>query len=118
MRLQSITKRISYLSALALFLSYCDPSNRPINKFSDDVRLKIADLQDRRLSDSLYPYFKHEYPVYRTDAVQAFGSIQDSSAIENIGKLLLTDENSCVRKAAAFALGQIQHPASEMILSD
>ena len=117
MHLQSLTKRISFLSAVALCLFHCKPSNDPINKFSDDVRLKIADLQDRRLSDSLYPYFNHENPVYRTDAVQAFGSIQDSSATENIGKLLLTDENSAVRKAAAFALGQIQHPSGEVFLS-
>ena len=118
MHLQSLIKRISYLSAIALFLFHCKPSNKPINKFSDGARLKIADFQDRRLPDSLYPYFNHENPVYRTDAVQAFGSIQDSSAIENIGKLLLKDENSSVRKAAAFALGQIQHPSAEMILSD
>jgi cyclophilin family peptidyl-prolyl cis-trans isomerase len=113
---QPLTKRILLLTGVAFFLFYCKPSNKPINKFSDDVRLKIADLQDRRLSDSLYPYFNHENPVYRMDAVQAFGSIQDLSAIENIGKLLLMDENSAVRKSASFALGQIDNPRSEMIL--
>ena len=118
MHLQSLTKRISYLSAVALVLFNCEPSNGPINKFSDDVRLKIADLQDRRLSDSLYHYFNHENAVYRTDAVQAFGSIQDSSAIESIGKVLLNDQNSSVRKAAAFALGQIHYPTCERILSE
>jgi cyclophilin family peptidyl-prolyl cis-trans isomerase/HEAT repeat protein len=78
----------------------------PPNKFSDEIFVKIADYQDRRQSDSLFQFFNHESPAYRRDAVLAFGSIQDASAVEKIG-VLLNDKNAEVRKAAAFALGQI-----------
>lgn len=84
----------------------CTTKNEPPNKFSDEIFVKIADYQDRRQSDSLYQFFTHENPAYRRDAVLAFGSIQDSSAVEKMG-VLLNDEDAEVRKAAAFALGQI-----------
>jgi cyclophilin family peptidyl-prolyl cis-trans isomerase/HEAT repeat protein len=80
-------------------------TQKPSNKFSDPVFIKIADFQDRRLPDSLYKFFSHENAAYRRDAVLAFASIQDTIAIDRIAKLL-TDENGEVRKAAAFALGQ------------
>jgi len=99
-----------------MFLVCCQTSEQPLNKFSDPHRLKIADFQDRRLADSLYPYLNNPDPVYRRDAVQAFGSLQDVSEIDRIGKLLLMDEDPSVRKAAAFALGQIQDPGCERIL--
>lgn len=80
--------------------------------------LNIADLQDRRLPDSLYPYFTHKDATYRREAVLAFGSIQESSAVGRIGALLLKDGDPSVRKAAAFALGQTQHPSAESMLLD
>lgn len=84
----------------------CTIKKEPPNKFSDEIFVKIADYQDRRQSDSLYQFFNHENSSYRRDAVFAFGSIQDTSAVEKIA-VLLTDEDAEVRKAAAFALGQI-----------
>ena len=84
----------------------CTTKNEPPNKFSDENFVKIADYQDRRQSDSLFQFFNHESPAYRRDAVLAFGSIQDTSAVVRIGALL-NDEDAEVRKAAAFALGQI-----------
>ncbi len=109
-------KRIFLLPVIAISLVCCHSSDQSINKFSDAVRLKIADLQDRRLPDSLYPYFDHKNAVYRKDAVQAFASIQDSTSADKIGKLLLMDADTAVRKAAAFAIGQIQNPHCERIL--
>lgn len=84
----------------------CTTKKEPLNKFSDEIFIKIAEYQDRRQSDSLYQFFNHESPAYRRYAVLAFGSIQDTSAVEKIA-VLLTDEDAEVRKAAAFALGQI-----------
>lgn len=84
----------------------CTTKKEPPNKFSDEIFVKIADYQDRRQSDSLYQFFNQESPAYRRDAVLAFGSIQDTSAVEKIATLL-NDENAEVRRAAAFALGQI-----------
>jgi len=68
--------------------------------------VKIADLQDRRLSDSLYQFFNHENPAYRRDAVLAFASIQDTLAIGSLANVLDNDTDPLVRSAAAFALGQ------------
>lgn len=111
----AISKSWLPIACIFTFLS-CKPSGPPPDKFSDPVRVKIADFKDRRLADSLYPYFNASEEVYRADAVEAFGSIQDSSAVEKIGRLLLREKNASVKKAAAFALGQTPHPDCERIL--
>lgn len=98
--------RILVLTVLALGLLRCQQGDKPLNKFSDPVRLKIADLKDRRLADSLSLYFDDPNEIYRAEAAEAFGSIQDSSITEKLVLLLNTDPASSVRKAAAFALGQ------------
>jgi cyclophilin family peptidyl-prolyl cis-trans isomerase/HEAT repeat protein len=80
-------------------------TQKPANKFSDPVLVKIAEYQDHRYSDSLFQFFNHENALYRKDAVLAFASIQDTNAVEKIA-VLLTDKDGEVRKAAAFAIGQ------------
>lgn len=97
-------------------LACSTPSEKTVNKFSDPVLVKIADLQDRRMGDSLYPYFHHQNPLYRREAVLAFGSIQVTGDVERIGKLLMMDADDGVRRAAAFALGQIHHSSGERLL--
>lgn len=113
-----LTIRNSIIFALPSFLLLgCNASpDGPINKFADPVILKISDLKDRRLSDSLYPYFNHENAIYRMEAVEAFASIQPTANIDRIGKLLLMDADAGVRKSAAFTLGQIRHASSERLL--
>ena len=101
---------------LLAFLVCCESSDKPINKFSDPVILRIAEYQDRRAADSLYPFFNHENAVYRRESVLAFGSLQDASNVDRIGKLLVMDSDPSVRRAAAFALGQIQDPSCERML--
>ncbi|MFZ6012872.1 MAG: peptidylprolyl isomerase [Bacteroidota bacterium] len=102
---------------IVCFLFSCNSSEKePINKFSDPVILKIADFQDHRNSDSLLIYLNHANPVYRREALTAFGSVQDSSVVENIGRRLLMDSDTLVRRAAAFALGQIPTFHSERLL--
>jgi cyclophilin family peptidyl-prolyl cis-trans isomerase/HEAT repeat protein len=78
--------------------------------------IKIADFQDKRLSDSLYTYFENENSTIRHDAVLSFASIQDTLSADKIGKLLLGDNNANVRRAAAFALGQTNCIAATEIL--
>ena len=80
--------------------------------------LKIADLQDRRLGDSLDAFLNHENPRYREEAVRAFGSLQHAPDVDRIGQLLLMDPDAEVRRSAAFALGQISHPSCERVLLD
>lgn len=108
--------RLNYLPALAALLFCCQSPEAPPNKFSDPGLLKIADFQDRRMADSLYPYFNHPDARYRRDAARAFGSLQDPEPVEKLGRLLLMDADPEVRKAAAFALGQTMHPACERLL--
>lgn len=89
-----------------LFLTGCN--DQPPNKFADPEQVKIADFQDRRLADSLYPYFQNKNAEYRSASVLAFASIQDTAAIEKLQNVLRFDKDANVRKAAAIALGQIQ----------
>jgi cyclophilin family peptidyl-prolyl cis-trans isomerase/HEAT repeat protein len=109
-------RRFFYMPVMALILFCCQEPDQPPNNFSDPVLVQIADFQDRRLADSLYPFFHHAQAVYRRHAVRAFGSLQDDGHVDRIGKLLLMDSDALVRKAAAFALGQIQHADCERIL--
>lgn len=110
--------RVFHLAALSAFLCCCQSPEEYINKFSDPVLVKIADLQDRREADSLYPYFTSENALHRRDAVRAFGSLQDSTSVDRLGKVLLSDADPSVREAAAFALGQTHHLSAVRHLLD
>ncbi|SKC76068.1 peptidylprolyl isomerase [Ohtaekwangia koreensis] len=105
------------LSLIMSVLISCTKPKQSINKFSDTVFVKIADFQDRRLSDSLYIYFKNENAAYRKDAVLAFASIQDTTAIDALQEVLLNDTDSLVRQAAAYALGQTKSNRSAVALA-
>lgn len=107
-------KKIIGLLILCCTLYSC--GDNAINKFSDPVLVTIADLQDRRQSDSLFIYLKDENPVYRKEAALAFASIQDSLAVDELSKLLLEDASTDVRKASVFALGQTPSRASAAAL--
>jgi len=98
--------RVFLTFAVFLFALTSCTQKKGVNKFSDDTLVKIADFQDHRLSDSLYQFFNHENPAYRKDAVLAFASIQDTTAIAKLGEVLKNDSVPAVRSAAAFALGQ------------
>ena len=103
--------------APALCVAACsEPPDDSVNNYSDPALVRIADLKDRQVADSLYIYFDHENPQYRREAVEAFGSLQDSGNVDRIGKLLVMDQDHSVREAAAFALGQLQHPSCERLL--
>ncbi len=103
------------LSVVALTFS-CQPSdNNHVNKFADPEIIKIYDFKDRRIADSLYQYLNHTDERYRAEAALALASIQDSSSINALGKML-TDESQTVRASAAFAIGQIKSSSGETIL--
>lgn len=89
---------------LAIFFISC--SQNSTNSFSDDQLVKIADYQDRRLSDSLYQFLADKNPIYRRATALAFASIQDTLASKVLGGILLEDGDSETRKNIAFALGQ------------
>ncbi|MBX2961327.1 MAG: peptidylprolyl isomerase [Cyclobacteriaceae bacterium] len=97
--------RLLFLVSIALVLVSCKKREAPINTFADPVLIRIADFQDRRLTDSLKQFLSHPNAEYRKAAVLAFGSVQDTLAVQALS-LLLADPDSSVRIAATFALGQ------------
>lgn len=92
------------LLALVLFVG-CTSQKNP-NQFSDPGLVKIADLQDRRQTDSLLLFLNHANAQYRGLAALALASVQDSTASRSLGNLLLEDTDTTVQRYAAFALGQ------------
>lgn len=104
---------------IGFFIAGCSLFNladAPVNKYSDAVIIRIADLQDRRQSDQLYGYLKDKNPLYRKEAALAFASVQDTLAIEKLGEVLQFDNKPEVRGAAAIALGQTPSKSSAAIL--
>ena len=107
-------KPVVFVFILSAFA--CQPSHKEgVNKFADPVIIKIHDLKDRRIADSLRKYFSDSNEKYRAESALALASIQDSSAIPFLGNML-TDENETVRAAAAFAIGQTKSSTGERLL--
>lgn len=75
------------------------------NKFSDSILVKLYDLQDRRLSDSLSHYTDVTNLSYKQTATLSFGSIQDTLYVNKLVEKL-SDQDVVTRVNAAFALGQ------------
>ena len=86
-----------------------------VNKFSDPEIRTIYTLQDERKTDSLILFLTHQNPAYRAEAALAFASVQDKKAIPGL-RILLNDKDARVRRAAAYALGQVGDQAAESIL--
>jgi cyclophilin family peptidyl-prolyl cis-trans isomerase/HEAT repeat protein len=85
--------------------------------FNNAEQQHLYDLQDKGLTDSLYPYFRHKDPTFRYLSVLAFASIKDTLAVDSLIRLL-RDPIDEVRVAAAYALGQTGHPKAEQSLVD
>jgi cyclophilin family peptidyl-prolyl cis-trans isomerase/HEAT repeat protein len=109
-------KNVLALVLLAAVLYACSTGTKSPNKFADETLVKIYDLRDRRMSDSLVSFFQDKNPLYRKEAALAFASVQDSTVVNQLEKLLQSDADTSVRKAAAFALGQTRSIATPEIL--
>lgn len=101
---------------LLLALSGClPPENGNLDKIDlrirDSLFQKIHNLQDRRATDSLNEFYASPNPTYRYLAAMAMASIQDSSSLDSLYRLL-RDPIDAVRGASAYAIGQIGHPNS------
>ncbi len=105
---------VSLLCLLAI--SACTAKKDIVNSFSDNTLVLISDLQDRRQSDSLLLFLESEDAKHRQAAVLAFASVQDSTAIEALGKILLRDSEPTVRGTAAFSIGQTPGQTSASVL--
>lgn len=107
-------KNLHYFFALSLLVS-C--SRSPANKFVDRTLQTIATLQDQRNTDSLLLFINHENQEYRLATALAFASVQDTSAVQALGEILLGDSINKIREAAAFALGQNPSSYSFQVLT-
>lgn len=83
------------------------------NRFTDPIQVKIADLQDRRDADSLIAMLATENIEHQRAIALAFGSVQDSMAVDALDSLLNDAE---VYSNVAFALGQTPCSASRAVL--
>lgn len=115
--LQAMKFSVLIFYVFLTFLS-CGEKEQPLNRFNDPAIIAIADLQDRRSADSLLTFLNHSNPAYRQAASLAFASIQDSNYVEPLRNLLLEDDDTLVRKAAAYAIGQTYSSRSEQSLID
>jgi cyclophilin family peptidyl-prolyl cis-trans isomerase/HEAT repeat protein len=82
------------------------------NSFNNKRLQNLADFQDKRLTDSLYQFLLSHDKVERERAAIAFASLNDSTAANTLGNLLLEDPDEQARRNAAFALGQTKCIAS------
>lgn len=110
-----------WLAALLLCIS-CSPLDRTIESlpdinFDDPEVVRILNLQDRRLTDSLLIYFQSAQPNHRYLAARAFASVQDKKAIPGLLQLL-KENNQQIKAISAFALGQIGDESAESGLTE
>ncbi|MFK7798914.1 MAG: peptidylprolyl isomerase [Aureispira sp.] len=83
----------------------------------DAVIQQIFNFQNKRDTKALLSYLTVENPTHRYLAAMAFGSVQDTAAIDNLVDLL-KDDYEQVRAAAAFALGQTRNQAASAPLAE
>jgi cyclophilin family peptidyl-prolyl cis-trans isomerase/HEAT repeat protein len=89
--------------------------NIPLNKFADPVLQQIHTFQDERKTAPLLDLLEHKNNLYRKEAALALASVQDTVAIPRLAAML-RDSSLQVRKAAAYALGQMRHENAEQPL--
>ncbi len=85
------------------------------NIYRDKIMQKIHDLKDKRDTEKLSQYLQHSEANYRSQAALAFGSVQDTTILNDLYQLVM-DPEAEVQRAAAFAIGQTGSGASEEYL--
>lgn len=86
------------------------PPTRPGDGLlQDPVLQEIVDLQVQRSGEALQEYLVAQDPSVRARAAFALASVQDSTAIQSLQRVL-RDPERVVRRDAAFALGQLAEP--------
>jgi len=99
----------------------CIP-NKPQNEIGFNLDITKREVQlayeagFKHSKDSLLTFLSNQNPTIRYIALNAFASMQDTSVVDTIGRLL-ADEDQVVRTAAAYTLGQIRNVAAEPILT-
>jgi cyclophilin family peptidyl-prolyl cis-trans isomerase/HEAT repeat protein len=94
----------------AVVLNACIACGEKKNIFDDKEIKHIADLQDRRKTDSLLIYLSSDNVEYRKRAALAMASVQDTSAINALWRTQDAE--------AVYALGQMYAPGSADALKE
>ncbi|MDH3709801.1 MAG: peptidylprolyl isomerase [Cyclobacteriaceae bacterium] len=100
--------RRSFHFVVALLLIQCAAPTAPPevnNKFQYPQIREIFQYQDQR-SAQLQTFLTHEDSILRAAAAEAYASVQDMAAGQDLVSLL-EDPSETVRGAAAYALGQL-----------
>ena len=98
-----------YLVLLVL-ISGCLPSERKSDSTSfslqDPKVRQIVNFQDERKTNEVLKFISNSNPGLRYLAVSSLASLQDSTSIDSLQKVLQDEEFASIREAAAYALGQ------------
>lgn len=76
------------------------------NRFTDDTLMVIYNHQTARSTKEIISFFANPNPTYRQASAMAFASVQDTTVADTLASLL-NDKDVEVRKATAYALGQV-----------
>jgi cyclophilin family peptidyl-prolyl cis-trans isomerase/HEAT repeat protein len=101
---------VNRLFLFAALLIVCVACDQKKSIFEDKDIRHIADLQDRRKTDSLLIYLSSDNVEHRKRAALAFASVQDTAAITDLSEVADTE--------AVFALGQMYAPGSRYALKE
>ena len=102
---QSSNDRDSEIARLSVQLRSADPEGRR------DAAMSLSHFKEKTAGSILMGALNDSSPVVRAAIVTALGDIGDASAVSSLTRLLASDKDVFVRKAAAYALGRL--PASE-----
>ena len=107
---------IFFLLTISVIISCVPASDEVITEVNYDLSneeiRKAYDYQDSQMLDSILSFTSHKDPSFRFQTANAFASIESSTAIDSLVKLL-SDVSPKVRQAAAYALGQQRVPRAE-----
>jgi len=112
---------IKAITFLFLLVSACKQDTNKIKEIidvnlEDPVVQLIFNYQNERKTEILLTYLTVPNPTHRYLAAMAFGSVQDTAAIQALAKLLKDDYEE-VRYAAAYALGQTKNAKAATYLT-
>jgi len=118
-RFELTTLLIAMKKLLFLILSLILFSNVVHSQNYSSEEKEILLMQDSRTfdeNDELLSYLKSDNADVVSRTIFALANIQDSSSADELGTVLLTNENQYIRLLAAYALGQIPCEPSQIYL--
>ena len=112
--MEKLNKTFILLVAFVLSLVACNQHAERLpqaakNKYSDEKIREIYDLKNVGDTKGLLTFFIHKNEIYQQEAMLAFASLQDTTAVPALLQAIKA-ENKETREVAAYSLGQIGSP--------